>query len=92
MKWNSVAANTDGRSEGVIMDPSKAKTIVYCYNEDPKSDEEEFDLDGEFTVPERDEMIVRQGKLWRTVRATWHIGSSGQIPIVRVFLTDLNIY
>ena len=72
------------------MAPTKAKTVVYRYNEDAKSDEEEFDPYGEFTVPERDALIVRHGKRWRTVHLTWEIGSSGQIPIVRVFLTDLN--
>jgi hypothetical protein len=73
------------------MAPTKAKTIVYRYNADAKSDEEEFDPHGEFTVPERGALIVRQGKLWRTVHVEREIGSPGHIPIVRVFLTDLNI-
>jgi len=73
------------------MASTKAKMIVYRYNEDANSDEEEFDLDGELAVPERDAMIARHGKLWRTVHVEWVIKSSGQIPIVRVFLTDLNI-
>jgi hypothetical protein len=73
------------------MAPTKAKKIVYRYNEDTKSDEEEFDPLGEFTVPEHNAMIAKHGKLWRTVHVEWVIGASGQIPIVRVFLTDLNI-
>ena len=73
------------------MDLTKAKLIVYRYHEDAKSDEEEFDQDGEFAVPEHDAMIVRHGKSWRTVHVSWQIGSSGKIPIVRVFLTNLNI-
>ena len=77
--------------KGVKMDLTKAKTIVYRYNEDATSDEEEFDQEGEFAVPEHDAMIVRHGKSWRTVHVSWQIGSSGKIPIVRVFLTDLNI-
>jgi len=73
------------------MAPKKAMTIVFRYNEDAKSDEEEFDPHGEFTAPERDALIVRHGKIWRTVHVERVIGSPGQVPIVRVFLTDLNI-
>jgi hypothetical protein len=91
MKWSSRIVNPNGRREGVKMAHTQAKTIVYRYNADAKSDEEEFDPHGEFTVPERDVLIVRHGKLWRTVHVERVIGSSGQIPIVRVFLTDLNI-
>ena len=73
------------------MVPTKAKTIVYRYNADAKSDEEEFDPYGDFTVPEHDTLIARHGKLWRTVHVEWVIRPSGEIPIVRVFLTDLHI-
>jgi hypothetical protein len=71
------------------MASAKAKTIVYRYNEDAKSDEEEDDPYGEFIVPEHDALIARHGKLWRTVHVEWVIRSSGKIPIVRIFLTDL---
>lgn len=91
MKWNSPIVNPNGRREGAEMTPTKAKTIVYRYNGDAKSDEEEFDPFGEFTVPEHDTLISKHGKVWRTVRVEWVIGGSGQIPIMRVFLTDLNI-
>jgi hypothetical protein len=74
------------------MASTKAKTIVYRYNLDAKLDEEEFDPRGEFAVPEHDALIVRHGKLWRTVHIEWVIKSFSQIPTVRVFLTDLNIY
>jgi hypothetical protein len=73
------------------MASTKAKTIVYRFNEDAKSDEEEFDPDGELIVPEHGALVSRHGKLWRTVHVEWVIGASGQIPIVRVFLTDLII-
>ena len=73
------------------MTSTKAKRIVYRYNEDAQSDEEEFDLYGEFAVPKHDAMILRHGKLWRTVHVTWEIQASGEIPIVRVFLSDLFI-
>ena len=73
------------------MTSTKAKRIVFRYNEDAKSDEEEFDSDGEFPAPERGALIAKHGKHWRTVRVEWVIGASGQIPILRVFLTDLNM-
>jgi hypothetical protein len=50
MKWNSPIVNPNGRGEGVKIAPTKAKTIVYRYNHDAKSDQEEFDSYGEFTV------------------------------------------
>jgi len=73
------------------MAPKKTKTIVYRYNGDAKSDEEEFDLYGGFAVPERRALIMRHGKLWKTVRVTREIESSGQKPIVRVFLEEQKI-
>ena len=73
------------------MAPEKAKTIVYRYNGDAKSDEEEFDLSGGFAVPERHALFIRHGKLWKTVRVRREIVSSGRIPIVRVFLTGQKI-
>ena len=73
------------------MAPKKAKTIVYRYNGDAKSDEEEFDLSGAFAVPERHALFIRHGKLWKTVRVTRDIVSSGENPIVRVFLAQQKI-
>ncbi len=92
MKRYSRIVTPSGRREGVKMVPTKAKTIIYRYNEDAKSDEEEFDPHGQFTVPKHDALIARHGKLWRTVHVEWVIRSFDQIPMVRVFLTDLNIY
>lgn len=72
------------------MAPKTARTIVYRYNGDAKSDEEEIDQSGEFVVPERDALIMRHGKLWKAVRVIKEIGS-GQILIVRVFLAEQKI-
>ena len=77
--------------EGVTMAPTKPKRIVYRYNDDANSDEEEFDEYGEFAVPERDAIIIRHGKVWKTVRVRRENGSD-RIAIVRVLLTDQNIY
>jgi hypothetical protein len=74
--------------KGVNMAPKKAKTIVYRYNGNAESDEEEFDQYGGFAVPERQALIMRHGKLWKTVRVTRENVSSGQSPIVRVFLIE----
>src|SRR5579863_1345608 len=91
MKRRSWTVNPDGRWEEVEMASMKAKKIVYRYNEDAESDEEEFDLSGEFVVPEHDSLITRHGKLWRAVHVEWVIKSSDHIPLVRVFLSDLLI-
>jgi hypothetical protein len=91
MKWNSRTVNPNDRREGVKMARTKARTIVYRYNGDAKSDEAEIDLNGEFAVPERNALIIRHGKLWKTVRLKRESGSAGRIPIVRVFLTEENI-
>jgi hypothetical protein len=77
--------------EGVTMAPTKPKRIVYRYNEDVNSDEEEFDEYGEFAVPGRDAIIIRHGRVWKAVRVKRETGSD-RISIVRVFLTDQNIY
>ena len=88
---NSRTLNPGDHREGVQMARTKARTIVYRYNDDAKSDEEEFDLNGEFAVPERNALIIRHGKLWKTVRVKRESGSSTRISVVRVFLTEQNI-
>ena len=70
---------------------AKQKRIVYRYNGDADSDEEEFDESGGFAVPERDAIIIRHGKVWKAVRVLREAGSGGAIQVVRVFLTDQNI-
>jgi hypothetical protein len=85
---NSRTLNPGDYREGVQMARTKARTIVYRYNGDGKSDEEEFDLHGEFAIPERNALIMRHGKLWKTVHVKKESGSSSQTPIVRVFLID----
>jgi hypothetical protein len=82
-------ANPYRPKEGINMAPKKrAKTIVYRYDGNAKSDEEEFDQYGGFAVPKRQALIMRHGKLWKTVRVTRENVSSGQGPIVRVFLRE----
>jgi len=73
------------------MAATKPKRIVYRYNDDANSDEEEFDEYGEFAVPGRDAIIIRHGRVWKTVQVRREAGSD-RISIVRVFLTDQNIY
>jgi hypothetical protein len=70
------------------MAATKAKTIVYRYNDNAKSDEEEFDLNGRFAIPQRNALLLRHGKLWKTVRLKKESRLSSKIPIVRVFLID----
>jgi hypothetical protein len=62
----------------------KQKTIVYRYNGDPKSDEEELDEHGDCAVSAPSAFIMRHGKLWRTVSVKRGTASSSRIYIVRV--------
>ena len=78
--------------ESVTMARAKPKRIVYRYNGDANSDEEELDQSGGFAVPERDAIIIRHGKVWKAVRVSRESGLSGPVQVVRVFLTDQNIY
>jgi hypothetical protein len=67
-----------------------AKQMVYRYNGDATSDEVEVDRDGEITVPERDQIVMRKDKRWKVVHVITEVTVAGPqaIPVVRVFLTD----
>src|ERR1700739_2479742 len=60
-QMNSRTFNPGDYREGVQMARTKARTIVYRYNDDAKSDEEEFDLHGEVAIPERNAWLMTQG-------------------------------
>ena len=71
--------------------PAKdAKQFVYRYNGVQGSEEVELDLDGEITVPQKDQVIARKGKDWKVVHVSTEesLSAKGPIPVVRVFLTD----
>jgi hypothetical protein len=72
------------------MGQKDSKQIVYRFNGHPESDEVEHDLDGEVLVPERDQMVVRNGKNWKVVQVNKETTVAGPraIPIVLIFLTD----
>jgi hypothetical protein len=65
-----------------------AKQFVYRYNGDAKSEEVEPDMLGEASVPEKDNIVFRQGKNWKVVHLITEIGSDDRLPVIRVFLTD----
>ena len=71
------------------MGQKQSKQIVYRYNGDPKSDEVEHDLDGEVIVPQRDQIVIRNGKHWRVVQVNIEttVSAPRAIPIVHIFLT-----
>jgi hypothetical protein len=72
------------------MGAKDAKQFVYRYNGDVKSEEVEQDLDGEIVVPQKDQVIVRNGKRLKIVHVNIQssLSKSGPIPVVRVFLTE----
>jgi hypothetical protein len=72
------------------MDTDGAKQLVYRYNGIAQSDEVEVDLNGEKPIPQKDQVIVRNGKQWKIVAVNTEVSlnRSGPIPIVMVFLTD----
>jgi hypothetical protein len=70
------------------MNKSKAKQLVYRYNGVESSEEVEVDLDGEIPIPNRGDIVLRNGKNWEAVHVTTQISSDGSMPIVRIFLTD----
>jgi hypothetical protein len=72
------------------MGAKDAKQFVYRYNGDLKSEEIEQDLDGEIAVPQKDQIIQRNGKSWKVVfvNTEFSLSQSGPIPVVRVFLIE----
>jgi hypothetical protein len=72
------------------MDTNGAKQFVYRYNGVVTSDEIEVDFEGEKPTPQKDQVIVRNGKQWKIVMVNTEepLNRSGPIPVVRVFLTD----
>jgi len=72
------------------MPGSDAKQLVYRYDGDENGEEIVQDLNGAITTPQKDQVILRNGKLWRVVFVTteFSISRTGPIPVVRVFLVD----
>jgi hypothetical protein len=72
------------------MGQKESKQIVYRYNGDPKSDEVQPDLDGEIPIPQRDQIVMRNGKNWKVVQVNTEttVSVPKAVPIVRIFLTD----
>lgn len=69
---------------------SKACQYVFRYNGDEKSDEVVPDLEGEMSLPVKDQQLIRKGKPWKVVMvtSTVSVDARGPIPVHRVFLTD----
>jgi hypothetical protein len=69
------------------MSKGKPKTIVFRYDGDPNSEEEISDLDGDIETPQKGQVITRKGARWKVVHVITELGTAGQIPIIRAFLT-----
>lgn len=63
------------------------KTIVYRYNGDPASEEQEADIDNHVTLKE-DDTIQRNGKRWKVTQINSETAVSVPRPfdVLRVFL------
>jgi len=45
----------------------RAKQIVFRYNDDPTTEENDLDMDGDKSVPEPGSFIDRRGERWKVV-------------------------
>jgi len=63
-----------------------AKQFVYRYGDETTEFVE--DLDGAVPTPQKDQIILRHGHLWKVISVTTHIspGVKGNIPVVLVHL------
>ena len=68
----------------------KRKQVVYRCNGDAKTDEVEVDRDGEISVPNQGDVLVRKGKNWKVaaIMTEMSVTDPQQYPVVRVFLGD----
>jgi len=69
-----------------------ARQFVYRYDGNANSDEVVEDFDGEVLVPEKGQVIPRNGKNWRVVEVLTEqtLSNPGAIPVCRVFLTKVD--
>jgi len=66
-----------------------ARQIVFVYDGDAKSNELVPDTDGKAIIPERGEIIERNGKRWTVVAIHTQTAVSGNsLPVVKVFLAS----
>jgi len=66
------------------------KQIVYRYDGTASSDEVVEDFAGEMVIPEKGNLIQRNGKMWKVVHVIKEETVAGPkaIPIYRVFLAS----
>ena len=66
-----------------------ARQIVFVYNGEAKFNELIPDTNGDAIVPERGEILERNGKRWTVVAIHTQTAASGNsVPVVKVFLTS----
>ena len=68
----------------------RAKQIVFRYNDDPTTEENDLDMDGDKSVPEPGSFIDRRGERWKVVEVNVERSAKEPfaVPIYRVFLTN----
>jgi len=68
----------------------RAKQIVFRYNDDPTTEENDLDMDGDKSVSEPGSFIDRRGERWKVVEVNVERSAKEPfaVPIYRVFLTN----
>ena len=69
-----------------------ARQIVFVYDGDAKSNDLVPDRDGEAIIPERGEILERNGKRWIVVATHTQTAVSGNsLPVVKIFLASAEV-
>ena len=68
----------------------RAKQIVFRYNDDPTTEENDLDMDGDKSVPEQGTLIERRGERWKVAQVSMETSMAEPfaVPIYRVSLTN----
>ncbi|HLY40733.1 MAG TPA: hypothetical protein VKR52_05935 [Terracidiphilus sp.] len=61
-----------------------AKQLVYKYGNEKAEVVE--DREGEMPVPQKDQLILRHGHLWKVVSVVTHPAAKGGVPVVNIHL------
>ncbi len=67
---------------------SNAKMIVFRYDGDSRSEETEYDHNGEMPFYQADQIVFSKGKRWRVVAVIKDTTGPKALPVHRVFLEE----
>jgi hypothetical protein len=64
------------------------KEVIWSYEGVVCAEEREFDRFSEIAEPTKGDLITRKGKTWKVKNVDKQAGTSGEFPILWVYLTD----